>query len=597
MDSTDQFEELSKAIARTIEEYISRSKNSNGWPQELKHPVLRVDAFLEDQSPDQDQEYTPSRPFQVASSKIDLAPIFRVKRARRALDQEPREEASVRGSDESEPGSPRRRGVGRLRVANTHVIEEDATEHQRQIATDTRSFPKRRKIASDKFVFRPSTLDKLIIGIWEQLHGTLDLNPQILSEQYAITVPVILNALVANEHTAVEIRSTGSTLQNDAFHRMNTLCRKVTQASRVCRSIEIVVQAKWIELFEDKIQTSIAAMPHLSKAKHHKQAFVEACQDFGWSEKELRNKMAIWRGYKEVNDAAGWVALVFAGMGIYRFCKYRVEFTREAMKRLQNLRPQFEVAADTLHPHWRGLLAIIGESSKLQYAGHPHDWVVSEDGALPVPLRSTYLDRESYFEFEQLEESVIDEREWRGEDPRWVPQSNAVVRASGTYVCAVCDQNQSDEPALNSCYCFPNLFGCVKRKPPPVQIYRTNNGQNNGLLALAPFERGSGIGEFVGLITKGVRHVDVMDSATATTSYQIWQGRQGNFTRFINHSCKANAQFSQFTWLDTQHVILVSKGTEAGVEISVDYGDRYWAGLDKSCLCGESCCRYRRDRR
>lgn len=448
-------------------------------------------------------------------------------------------------------------------------------------------------------MFRPSTLDKLIIGIWEQLHGTLDLNPQIISEQYAITVPVSSDVPVPNEDTAVEIRGSGPALQNDAFHRMNTLCRKVTQASRVCRSIEIIVQAKWIELFEDKTQMSIAAMPHISKTKHHKQTFVEACQDFGWSEKELRNKMAIWRGYKEVKDAAGWVALVFAGMGIYRFCKYRVEFTKEAMKRLQNVRPQFEVAADTLHPHWRGLLAIIGESSTLRYAGHPHDWVVSEDGALPAPLRSTYLDRESYFEFEQLEESVIDEREWRGEDPRWVPQSNAVVQANGpgTYVCAVCAQNQSDEPTLNSCYCFPNLFGCIKRKPPPVQIYRTSKGQNNGLLALAPFERGSGIGEFVGLITKGVRHVDVMDSATATTSYQIWQGRQGNFTRFINHSCKANAQVSQFTWLDTQHVILVSKGIEAGVEISVDYGDRYWAGLDKSCLCGESCCRYRRDSR
>jgi ATP-dependent RNA helicase DDX49/DBP8 len=180
-------------------------------------------------------------------------------------------------------------------------VIDDATEHQRQIATDTRSFPKRRKIASDKFVFRPSTLDKLVIGIWEQLHGTLDLNPSIISEQYAITLPISSHGPVTDEQTAVEIRGTGSALQNDAFHRMNTLCRKVTQASRVCRSIEIVVQAKWIELFENKIQTSIAAVPHISKTKHHKQAFVEACQDFMWSEKELRNKMVgslSYLGYK-----------------------------------------------------------------------------------------------------------------------------------------------------------------------------------------------------------------------------------------------------------------------------------------------------------
>lgn len=496
---------------------------------------------------------------------------------------------------ESEPGSPRRRGTGRLRVANKQLIQEDVTEHQRQIASDARSFPKRRKITSDKFVFRPSTLDKLIIGIWEQIHGTLDLNPQILSEQYQLALPSSSNLPIDN--VALEVRGVGAVSQNDAFRRMNTLCRKVTQASRVCRSIEIVVQAKWIELFEDKVQSSVNAMPQISKTKHHKQAFVEACEDFGWSEKELRNKMAIWRGYREVKDAAGWSALVFAGMGIYRFCKYRVEFTNEATKRLQNLRPRFEVAADTLHPSWRQLLIVVGESSQLEYPGHPHDWVVFEDGSRPASLRSTYLNQDSFFEFEQLEESVIDERAWRGEDPRWVPQNNTLTHATNIYVCAVCGQAQSDEAESNACSCFPNLFGCVKRRPPPVQIYQTSKGQNNGLIALAPFERGSGIGEFVGLITKGVRHVDVMDSSTATTNYQIWQGRQGNFTRFINHSCKANAQFTQFTWLDTQHVVLVSKGIEAGVEISVDYGDRYWAGLDKSCLCGESCCRYRRNNR
>lgn len=289
-------------------------------------------------------------------------------------------------------------------------------------------------------------------------------------------------------------------------------------------------------------------------------------------------------------------ALVFAGMGLYRFCKYRVEFSKNAMKHLQSLRKRFEVAADTLHPDWRQILTIVGMPSRLQYTGHPHDWVVFEDGSDPVPLRSTYTQQDPYFRFEQLEESVIDESVWGCDDPRWVPQPKSITQTSDTYICAACGEQQSDESGLNSCYCFPSLFGCVKRRPPPVQIYRTADSRNNGLLALAPFERGSTIGEFVGLITKDVRHLDVIHSSTATSSYQIWQGRQGNFTRFINHSCKANAQFAQFTWLDTQHVILVSKGIEAGAEIFVDYGDRYWAGLDKSCLCGESCCRYRRDK-
>jgi ATP-dependent RNA helicase DDX49/DBP8 len=313
--------------------------------------------------------------------------------------------------------------------------------------------------------------------------------------------------------------------------------------------------------------------------------------------KELRNKMAIWRGYKEVKDSAGWAALVFAGMGIYRFCKYRVGFDKDAMRRLRNLRKRLEVAADTLHPNWRQLLAIVGESQAPVYPGHPHEWVVHEDGSEPVPLRLTYLHHDPYVAFEHIDESVVDESVWGCDDPRWTPQSTAVARTGGAYTCTLCTSQQSDTPQDNSCFCFPSLFGCVKRKPPPVQIFRTPDGKNNGLVALTSFDRGAAIGELVGLITKGIRHLDVMDSSTPLASYQIWQGRMGNYTRFINHSCKPNAQSSTFTWLDTQRVVLVSKGVDAGSEITLDYGDKYWAGLDKSCLCGESCCRYKRSGR
>lgn len=465
------------------------------------------------------------------------------------------------------------------------------------MTSDNRNFPKRRKIVSEKFVFQPSTLDKLIIGIWEQIHGTLNLDPQAIFEQFQIVPSGGADASQRqlSDVSAIETLSGATIRMDDSFSKMNVFCRKVTQASRVCRSIEIIVQARWVELFEEQIQMRITTIPELSAAKHRKAAFMEACQDFGWSEKELRNKMAIWRGYKEVKDAAGWAALIFAGMGIYRFCKYRVGFDKDAMRRLQNLRGRLEVAADTLHPNWRQILSIVGESSKLKYTGHPHDWVVFEDGSEPVPLRSTYLQYEPYFNFEHIDESVIDKGVWGCEDPRWTPRTDTVTRTTDKFICAACSEEQSDNPKANACYCFPKLFGCVKRSPPQVQVFRTHDGRNNGLVALTSFERGAAIGEFVGLVTKDVRHLDVMDSSTSTASYQIWQGRQGNYTRFVNHSCKANAQFQQFNWLDTQRVVLVSKGIEAGTEITVDYSDRYWGGLDKTCLCGESCCRYRRD--
>lgn len=78
-----------------------------------------------------------------------------------ADDDDPQDDAAVRPTS--------RKGTGGLRVANSQLIREDLSEHQRQMQVDARTFPKRRKVASEKFVFQPSTLDKLIIGIWEQV--------------------------------------------------------------------------------------------------------------------------------------------------------------------------------------------------------------------------------------------------------------------------------------------------------------------------------------------------------------------------------------------------------------------------------------------
>ncbi|ORY14886.1 hypothetical protein BCR34DRAFT_598798 [Clohesyomyces aquaticus] len=608
MDSLERIDGLSECIAQAIQGHLAKSNLE--WPENLIHPMLRVEAFLEDGL---EADRSNSRSERIASRTLDLtgfvtpapsrsptvlAPEFQGDPGLPGCESQDniyeqsgpdptsdQEHVNSQSSDpEAEPETCHRRGLGGLRVAQTEAIQEDPSAHQRQMQSDNRNFPKRRKVVSEKLVFQPSTLDKLIIGIWEQIHGTLSLDPRSIFEQFQITPAGTPNVIQrqAAETSGMDLFSSDATLRfDDSFSKMNVFCKKVTQASRVCRSIEIVVQSRWIELFESQVQLRLAGNPEISTAKHRKATFMDACKDFGWSEKELRNKMAIWRGYKEVKDAAGWAALVFAGMGIYRFCKYRVSFDRDAMRRLRSLRNRLEVAADTLHPNWRQLLSIVGESPALRYTGHPHDWVVFEDGSDPVPLGSAYLQYDPHFTFENVDESIIDEHAWNCDDPRWIPQSNSVLRMCEGFICASCHEQQSDDPRSNSCYCFLRLFGCVKRSPPPVQIFRTPDGRNNGLVALTPFERGDAIGEFVGLITKGITDLDVMDGSTPLQNYQIWQGDLGNFTRFVNHSCRANSQVERFTWLDTQRVVLVSKGIEAGVEITVDYSDRYWGGLDK----------------
>ena len=119
---------------------------------------------------------------------------------------------------------------------------------------------------------------------------------------------------------------------------------------------------------------------------------------------------------------------------------------------------------------------------------------------------------------------------WGADDPRWVPPPRQSASAASIYKCAACGMEQDDDLKLNNCYCYSSLFGGPNSQP-PVQVFHTTNGKQNGVQALVPFWRGIAIGEFVGLITKGIQDFDVMASSAGGQEYQIWQGRQGNFTR------------------------------------------------------------------
>lgn len=535
--------------------------------------------------------------------------------------------------------SKRRKITGSLRPLSSTSTTGHDNNSQRQMQVDHRSFPRRRPLHPETPPLKPTTLDKLIVGIWEGIHGSITIDLDEFTAWFGAT-PLNSNALLPTSNGGTGRLGINAKALH-TFSQKNIFCRQVTQASRTCRALEVIVQARWMEHFDAHVRARILSDPDITPAKHRKLALAEACKDFGWSETELRNKMSIWKSYKEVKDAAGWAALVFAGMGFYRFCKYRVGLDQAGLRRLRNLRPQLEVAADTLQPRWRELLEMVkggdddddkeGGLTEPKFHGHPHDWVVSRDGSDPVLLCSTYYKYDPCFEYEQIDQCVLDQNIWPGggfgaqqqHDPRWVIPVDGFVAESfptstSSFACEVCREQQSDDPKLNLCHCFPTLFGNQERPPCPVQVFRTPDGRNNGLLALCPFERGAGIGEFVGVITKGLRNVDVMECETRTLEmttadccgasasapgtrtrkqlkYQIWQGRRGNFTRFVNHSCKPNAQFQRFVWRGKERVLLTSKGIEAGAEITVDYSDYYWRGLDKKCLCGEACCRYKRE--
>ncbi len=376
---------------------------------------------------------------------------------------------------------------------------------------------------------------------------------------------------------------TSNGMNTEAFSRVNAACLLTTTLSRSARALEIIVQACWMDCFEARVKAIAAERPDMSATECKMASINEACNALGWTEKELRNRMMIWRGYQEIKNAAGWVALVFSGSGIYSQCKYRVGFDSGLLQRISKLQVPFEVAADTLHPQWRLFLLAFGIDSPREYTGHPHDWVIRANKPA-LPLNLTYHQWDQDFSFEHLENSVLDEC-WNGQDPRQ-------TLFDEIYMCLECGQRQSNDIHANKCNCYPSLFANRSHITAPVQVGSCPQGKNNGLFARCGFDRGVAVGEFVGLITKGVQGVDVMMGGQGEKAYQIYQGRMGNYTRFINHSCAPNAQFERFTWCGGERILIVSKGIDPGMEITVDYSSSYWKDLDKRCLCGETCCRY-----
>ncbi|KAK0129758.1 hypothetical protein ONS96_000314 [Cadophora gregata f. sp. sojae] len=475
--------------------------------------------------------------------------------------------------------SKRRKTAGSLRVTETNVprsptgssTPSSGSSTARQLQTRPREFPQRKKRNDDDVHhLQPSSVERFITGLWKQVFNNLELNPTSMHKD--MSTPNLM----------------GNSGNIETFREINSLCLRITTMGKCSRALETIIQAHWVDCFEARVKNIGAEKSFLSSTETKMSALREACAILKWSEKELRNRLSIWRGYKEIKDIGGWACLVFAGPGIYRFCKYRGSFGKNLTTRLSRLRMSLEVAADTIHPEWRKLLAIIGQDTQRLYFGHPHDWVV-RDGMSPVTLKSTYTQWNSDFSFTHIEDSVLDRLAWRADDPRRIFGAN-------TAFCNDCGYFQSQNVSSNECRCFPELYGACK-VPVPVQVFRTPFGKNNGLIARCAFSRGSAIGEFTGLVTKGLEGTDVMQSGDDDRCYQIYQGSMGNYTRFINHSCAPNSQFQKFCWLGSERIVLVSRGIEAGEEITVDYSDEYWEGLDKQCLCGEPCCRYlRRDR-
>ncbi|OJD11629.1 hypothetical protein ACJ73_09502 [Blastomyces percursus] len=152
--------------------------------------------------------------------------------------------------------------------------------------------------------------------------------------------------------------------------------------------------------------------------------------------------------------------------------------------------------------------------------------------------------------------------------------------------CAMCNSSQL-------CQC---MFQLAEEKHPLLEL-REYPDRGVGVRSLRSIKAGTFLGEYVGEIrdpayrlgsTYGLHHtlrgrsIGVIDAAV-----------YGNWTRYMNHSCRAGAVFVS-TVVGDRACVLVRTIRDIAMfeEITVDYGDEYFRPRHRVCKCEEEVCRF-----
>ncbi|WKX93045.1 hypothetical protein Q1695_010796 [Nippostrongylus brasiliensis] len=145
----------------------------------------------------------------------------------------------------------------------------------------------------------------------------------------------------------------------------------------------------------------------------------------------------------------------------------------------------------------------------------------------------------------------------------------------------------------------------------PIEVFRTCDGRGWAVRALRNIRRGAFIGEYTGELlsdaeTARPERTDTyfFETRVGERLYTVDARMYGNFTRFINHSCRPNATVGMVVWEaqleQLSHIcIFATENIPKGVEITISYGQSWWDAKLRlfSCRCGHSNCEYTEERR
>lgn len=165
--------------------------------------------------------------------------------------------------------------------------------------------------------------------------------------------------------------------------------------------------------------------------------------------------------------------------------------------------------------------------------------------------------------------------------------------------CSLCSQHD--------CKCDPNTHPSIIR---PLVELMEYDGKGVGIRALQPILKYMPLGEYVGEIfhpcskkdregtyALGIQAPPPPSTSRRSRSYEmvgIINARYyGNWTRYINHSCDPNTEFTSMLIGKKQRAIIKTvKDVAMFEELTIHYGDDYWVHRNVLCRCGSSNCRF-----
>ncbi|MCJ1429813.1 hypothetical protein MMC29_007728 [Sticta canariensis] len=205
---------------------------------------------------------------------------------------------------------------------------------------------------------------------------------------------------------------------------------------------------------------------------------------------------------------------------------------------------------------------------------HPHSYIVPRDSN---PVRRPQYNG-------KIQKNIIGNRydalSYRpSARPKKRPRDPTIDKRRRCYICN-----------RKSCRCDPSRCEGVLR--PLVELAESGNNVGVGIRVLQPIPKNRLLAEYVGEIVPSDGSVD--DTYLCRTrNASVDAQEHGNWTRFINHSCDAHAELSNVV-IGNRHRCMVKSIKDVGMfeQLTLDYGDLYWATRASLCQCGSPNCRF-----